>query len=631
MGKPIADRGQYPFNVGGILTNGAKYNDDIYVKSLYIYKQRSYNIYDLIDDGGYVYEFMELVYRNEEGFIMDYYDIDINLSQSLKNGTFYIKEQDPERNIYGFSTLYQYNKIKIHDGNYIFRKSDGIDYSLLAVKLTPNDIVLKVGQTMTIHSSYIPLDYQQNNGSWVFTNDSCVTTNSSDEEGNLVVTGAKVGFTVASFTPKDNDTLTAHALIRVVEDDVKLNSIVGVVDDERTYPGYMLGEEFTLQLITEPYNFDLPEPDISGIDSEYFDLINISEDKKRFTFKVISDRDAVPYDDSKALRFSPPEIKFTVDGIVYTVSQYTFYVKVVTKTLVPKFTIEGKKDTVYDTDYTYKATFDRNKYYYVSDPQKPLEWKIFTQSSIPSGVITQDPTDDLTATYHTPLPPNAWREIGVMYNGVKSNITVWFTEHLANSVYLDPLNVTVLHPGDTLQLEPVFDPVDYPRDSNYFVVGVFEDIYKDFYTLSRDGLITVKDDIARNIELRPEYIMKNATTTGNSSIVKYIALMKTVVDPTSLVIQKFGRQFLKIGNTARYQVNLYPQVNSFRHVSYEFSDPSLVSIDEKLVDFSLNSGWGNVGYNSFLTFTAIKGGTTTIKVWCTERPEFSDTVTVTFY
>lgn len=124
MGKPISMTGKFPFTIGGIKVTGAKHNGETFVDKLYILKQRSAYLYDLIDDKGTVYEYMQMVYRNKNTDILDFDEDDDKLSESLKDGTFYIKEEDTVSGVKGFSTMYMINKIKLHNGRFIERKKE---------------------------------------------------------------------------------------------------------------------------------------------------------------------------------------------------------------------------------------------------------------------------------------------------------------------------------------------------------------------------------------------------------------------------------------------------------------------------------------------------------------------------
>lgn len=122
MGKPIAMTGKFPFTIDGIMVTGAKHNGEALVEKLYILKQRSAYLYDLIDDNGKIYEYMQMVHRDKDTGILDFDGEDETLSESLKDGTFYIKEEDTVSGVKGFSTMYMIHKIKLHNGLYIKRK-----------------------------------------------------------------------------------------------------------------------------------------------------------------------------------------------------------------------------------------------------------------------------------------------------------------------------------------------------------------------------------------------------------------------------------------------------------------------------------------------------------------------------
>ncbi len=122
MGKPIALTGRLPFSIDGIEITGAKINGEAILGKLYILKQRSAHTYDLIDESGKVYEYVQMVYRNKDSHIMNFDDSDESLVESLRDNTFFIKLKDEEADIEGFCTMYMIHKIKLHNGQYILRK-----------------------------------------------------------------------------------------------------------------------------------------------------------------------------------------------------------------------------------------------------------------------------------------------------------------------------------------------------------------------------------------------------------------------------------------------------------------------------------------------------------------------------
>lgn len=53
--KAISSEGKLPFGIGGIKVSVAKIDGKVLTETLYINRQRSSNVYDLINDNGDIY------------------------------------------------------------------------------------------------------------------------------------------------------------------------------------------------------------------------------------------------------------------------------------------------------------------------------------------------------------------------------------------------------------------------------------------------------------------------------------------------------------------------------------------------------------------------------------------------
>ena len=632
MGKPIAGRGQRPFNIGGILVNGAKSNGVKFIKNIYLYKQRSYDVYDLIDELGQVHEFMRLVYRNSNNNILKYTDLDVDITESLADNTFYIKEQDPSRGIFGFSTLYQYNKIKINTGDYIFRDSQEFDYSLLAVQVMPYSITLNVGDIKTFNILTIPIDYQNVYGTWEIDNE-CVSPISTNRMPEFTIKADAVGEAIISFTPDANATLTSFAHIKILEQPVQIEYLNSIYPDGEKDKAFALGESFTIRIITEPLNAvsALPYPDNIDYDTEYFELTNVSSDNKYFTFKVISDRDAAPYDRYGGIRKSVV-FTHTIDGTSYKTYSYSTlgYIYVVTKTSDAKFKITADQRYVkYNEVLKMYANYDKNLY--ILDPNDTITWEI-EKSPGSTGDGSLNPISDFECDYTAAPPPNGWRHVGVRFKGVFYYMTVWFDERdFAKSVRIAPFDINTMKPGDSVQLTAVYDPPDFvPPQPPVFNYGIWGDIYPDFFDITPDGLLTVKQEISRNIELRPNMFLPGAMY-GNAEYKKYIALTIDDVKPSYLSVRQYEAQYIiPFGKDIVVSVTQTPTVNSYVKVSYEWDDPTFVEEDRSSNEYELSNYYSALNTGAVLTFKPLKIGTHTISFWFDAFPEtkYSRTFTV---
>lgn len=633
MGKPIAGRGQRPFNIGGILVNGAKDGEETFIKDIYIYKQRSYNVYDLIDELGQVHEYMTLVYRNADGKLLNYTDLDFDLTNSLADKTFYIKEQDPKRGIFGFSTLYQYNKIKVQTGDYIFRDSEEFDYSLLAVQVIPYSVVLNVGDDRSFDIRSIPLDYDNLQGTWEIDNNCVEPITPNNRSSQFTVKAVSEGDAIISFTPDANSTLTSFAHVRVLSKPIEIQNLNIVYPSGETDKAYSLGETFTVRLLTDPLNAlsDLPYPDTIEYDTEYFELTNVSDDNKYFTFKVISDKDAEPYNKYGGIRKSLV-FSHTINGVKYKTYTYSTigYIYVVTKSNDVKFIITSNKQYAryYETIKMY-ASYDTNLY--KLDPNDPIVWEVeATHGNTGDGYVT--PINDFECDYTAAPPYNSWRNVGVRFRGKFYSMTVWFDQNdYAKSVRIAPLDVNTLKPGESVQLSVLYDPPDYvPSEPPVFNYGVWGDIYKDFFDITPDGLVTVKQEIPRNIEVRANMFLPNVIYRTNE-FRKNMALTIDDVKPLYMNVRQYqGIYISPLGKDIVVSVSQSPTVNSYIKIEYEWDDPSFVEEDKISNEYQLSNYYSRLNTGAQLTFKPLKIGTHTISFWFKDFPEtkYSSTFTV---
>lgn len=309
MGKPIAGQNQFPYTVGGFLVDGANINGTTYSKSLFIYRQRSMLYYDLMDTHGNIYQFIKIGYKNTDGDVLNYFDVDENLVQTIPVNTFFLKIQDASRDIFSFVRIYQWHKCITVEGDYVFRTSD-IDPTLSGVLINPIESTVKVGDSLSYHTVFYPNNYIDTDGSWFINSlngirhtDIAEITSSNLNEAE--VQGVKPGKAVLTFVPKRNKSLVSHSIINVVAEnqsieDIKLVLQSPLYEQVGVIPA---STEYVIEVVTFPYDAIIENPlDVIIHDPQYPEmfpvsdkLISVSDDNKFYTF--LSEIDFSGYDD----------------------------------------------------------------------------------------------------------------------------------------------------------------------------------------------------------------------------------------------------------------------------------------------------------------------------------------------
>lgn len=309
MIHPIAGRNQYPFTIGGIMVDGAKINGFTFVEELFIYQQRSYNMYDLVSSNGTVYEFVEINWKNENNNNLDYYDDSENLVSTIKDNSFFIKVEDPRENIYGFITLIQLNKIKVHTGQYVYRNETS-QSSLVDVHLYPSVIQAYVGDVVEIDVEFQPSDYRNKNGNWLLSTDDVlreVTDRSTTTKKLFECMYEGAAYVV--FVPSANQNLSASCSVivqsrpdpkPVLEDFIISSYYLSKPDNlffgfENYYPGDIV--EYVA--IGIPSGSVLDEPLSVTFDPEYDELLEIvpSDDPMVYHLRVKPSVHDIPWPD----------------------------------------------------------------------------------------------------------------------------------------------------------------------------------------------------------------------------------------------------------------------------------------------------------------------------------------------
>ncbi|QOE32360.1 Ig-domain containing protein [Klebsiella phage Muenster] len=181
MARVIAKQNHYPFVVDGLKVTAANVNGTVHVGDLFVYKQRTFDVYDLISTDGTVYTFIRLVHRDSNLVALKYSDADEDIADSLAVNTFCIKESDPKTGVEGFSILYQLNKVKLDNGGFIFRRTNVKPpvVHVESVTVSPKTLTGAVGGTEQLSISVLPLDATDKSVTWSSSAESVCTVDSA--------------------------------------------------------------------------------------------------------------------------------------------------------------------------------------------------------------------------------------------------------------------------------------------------------------------------------------------------------------------------------------------------------------------------------------------------------------------
>lgn len=172
MGKPIAGEGQFPYSLDGKIINGAKIDGDDYVGELYIFKQRSDTLYDLMDDTPTVYPYISITSRDKDNVKMDVSTADAALTANLKDNTFFIKETDPVTSVDDFVYIYHLHKTILNSGSVIYEQNTvpptntTPSTAVTGVTITPSTLSGDIGDTGQLTANVLPSTALNKTVSW---------------------------------------------------------------------------------------------------------------------------------------------------------------------------------------------------------------------------------------------------------------------------------------------------------------------------------------------------------------------------------------------------------------------------------------------------------------------------------
>lgn len=594
MGKPVRGEGQLPFGIGGFLVSGAKIGGETFDKTLFINKQRSYNLYDLIDQSGKIYQFIQLVYRDENNITLDYFDTDAELSKTLANGTFYLKVQDPARNIYGFATLYMYNLVKVNTGQYIYRQNQ--DSLLSGVYVDPNHISLNVNKSFTINANFIPEDYKNKSGKWYYSNNK---VSGVSDGPNVTVTGLEEGTCIVSFVPDSNDTHTAHTIIDVVSEPITVTSVQFYFrDDSSDYTNvtryFNKGDEFTISAVILPLSVIPTEPFEFDFDQTFLEYIG-TENNIDYKFKV---KDFISENQYNYLTITGSTTEF---GNFST--SIRFYA--CAKTLATSLRISGAY--YLRPGMTSQFTSSTSTSTYVDSP---VVWS----SSAPS-IMSIDPVTGF-ATAHA----EGSVRISAKTNTASSFTTCYIKNNAPDYVWIEPTDLSNAIVGETYQMTAHFEPDTIPVQG---VWKIMEGQVPGAITVTSTGEMTVHKAGGNSVSYL-EFVPSSGGCTYGIGWPYYTKVLFTNTEykPISK-ITGYGTT-IPVGSTSTTYFGFTPYDTSEWGCTFVVDDPSVATVEFK-DPLNLRKGDPRMEY---ITVTGLKRGSTTVTATSVYNPAIVATIQI---
>lgn len=507
MAHPIAGENQYPFLIGGLLVDSAKIDGVVYSKELYIYKQSSSFMFDLIHaTTGRIFKDVIVTWYNDKALRLNYNDTSLYIAKQLPERTFAKKVQDPSRGIYGFMVMYHLNKIKVSTGDYIFIPRDAYG-DLVGVTIVPQTLVIEKGKTDMMSVAFFPSDYQNTFGNWNSLDNSiaCPVIPTSTMP-YAIIDALDVGQTAISFTPLDNPLQTAMGYVYVVEPEPRPDSFNKFYPIVR--PNYenmppiprsqstsvWQGDEITVTLIFDPYNYVPKSEPIVTYTQESFEYLG-TDDYINYKFKV------KVRDDLNDTQMSTASISFVVDndGIEVQESLPYLYVQARKTTNYPMLMNYIRTGTIAHADLNvneYRGTW-------YSNDETILK-------SLGNGSYEALKEGSTSIYYINPF-------------GYKSDVVnIFVGDNYADYVIIEPTYKKVLAIGDEIQLSRKVVPAQYEStyelDWNIANLGLNN---LSGVTISDTGLVTITPQfknpiwLAVNIRTSTQF---NSNPNGNRAM-----------------------------------------------------------------------------------------------------------------
>lgn len=175
MGKTISAPGQYPFAIGGLKAGKAVINGQTATKAMYIHKQRSDIMYDLIDEDGNIFYFIELVWYDVNG--VNLANTVLPANANIKNNSFVILIDDGVNK--GYAMLFQYHKIKLNNNLYSYRDAHQVFVAVTGVTVTPDTLTGVIGGTAQLTATVAPANASERSVTWSTSNAAICTVSST--------------------------------------------------------------------------------------------------------------------------------------------------------------------------------------------------------------------------------------------------------------------------------------------------------------------------------------------------------------------------------------------------------------------------------------------------------------------
>ncbi|MCU6292796.1 hypothetical protein [Escherichia coli] len=641
MGKPIAGQDQFPFTIGGYLVDGANIKGTTYVKSLYIYKQRSSDLYDLMDSNGTIYRFIRIVGYGQDGNRLNYFTPAEEIVPNLATNTFFIKVQDAERNIFSFVRLYQLNKIITFDGDYIFRKIDKDRY-LSGVLIQPSLTTLQVGKTSSLHCVFYPNDYYDTDGTWYINDHSDINPEIPSKYAKIIeynknevsIEGTSVGMSILSFVPKNNKSIISHSLINIVNENVDIEYMVA----ERSSPffNHYIGNEWTIQIVTYPYDATIQYPLEIVIDAEVdpymkiatTELVGVSENNKIYTFKSTLEPDLEYYIDYY------PQITFTMN------EPYKFSALFENKICLSgweryceKITSPGKLFSI--DEYVRPNTTKTLKYWLMND----YDQHMYPIRSTDDEIATIDVTTGILRTYDKRGTVSFYTNYTDITTGAISQdeylvgkLTV--TDDVYDLIEVEPSNIQYMFPNQSQQFTLTGYREGYPNTSFNVNVSMLNN-----YATSSNNIVTINENTSNNSRFKIVSDFNGNYKNFSSIYSNQTPSIIVKTNPNDLTpiqsIDVSENEILSIRMAEEneiddYKVSFYPKPNYC--VNYELE---IVSYDNTIIEIydkenALKNGLNYYG-NIMLYITPKSPGSTEIVVRSVHYPDVQQSVKVVVY
>lgn len=158
MSKPIAGQDKTPFGLGGFLVDAVNINGTIQY-NVNIYKQRSDNVYDIIDNNGIIHQFIQITTVDKNHNTLDPTLDKEDIASIIPNNTFFIKAQDDAGND-GLVSLIQLNKAKLSTGANVYHPMENLKFGLATASI-PVDFKVFTNSPQPAHSNALLVVYVQ--------------------------------------------------------------------------------------------------------------------------------------------------------------------------------------------------------------------------------------------------------------------------------------------------------------------------------------------------------------------------------------------------------------------------------------------------------------------------------------